>query len=155
MTFGQRLADAMAAIIGSWRFIGIQTCTITFWLLLNIKGPVKPDPYPFILLNLLLSFQAAYTGPVLLMSANRQAELDRRRAIENLELDKNDHERITTMLVTIKEIEEDIESILTTNKKLWYADTRSNTALGVIVENPFHVTNLVLNRAQKEAMIPV
>lgn len=117
MSLGQRLADALAAIIGSWKFIGIQTCTITFWLLLNIRGPIKPDPYPFILLNLLLSFQAAYTGPVLLMAANRQAEIDRKRSIENLELDKNDHERITTMLTTIKEIEEDIESILKEKEK--------------------------------------
>lgn len=118
MTLGQRLADAVAAVIGSWRFIGLQTCTITFWLILNIRGPVKPDPYPFILLNLLLSFQAAYTGPVLLMAANRQAELDRNRAIENLELDKTDHERITSMLTTIKEIEEDIATIITTKNKL-------------------------------------
>ena len=92
MNLGQRLADAMASIIGSWRFIGIQTCTITCWLLLNTRGPVRPDPYPFILLNLLLSFQAAYTGPVLLMSANRQAGIDRKRSIENFELDKLDHE---------------------------------------------------------------
>ena len=117
MTLGQRLADTLAAVIGSWRFIGLQTCTIAFWLCLNIKGPVRPDPYPFILLNLLLSFQAAYTGPVLLMSANRQAELDRKRAIENLELDKTDHERITSMLMTIKEMEEDIETILVTKQK--------------------------------------
>jgi len=112
MSFGEKIADAMAAVIGSWRFIGIQTCTIIFWLLLNTRGSVRPDPYPFILLNLLLSFQAAYTGPVLLMSANRQSEIDRKRAIENLEIDKADHGHIHSMLHKIKAIEEDIEAAM-------------------------------------------
>jgi len=109
MRLGEKLADAMAAVIGSWRFIGFQTCGIVFWLLINTKGAVKPDPYPFILLNLLLSFQAAYTGPVLLMASNRQAEIDRNRAIENLELDRLDHQQITSLLIKVKAIEEDIE----------------------------------------------
>lgn len=107
---GERVADAIASIIGSWRFIGLQTAGLVFWLFLNIKGPIKPDPYPFILLNLLLSFQAAYTGPVLLMSANRQAEIDRKRSMENLEIDRMDHHRITSLLTKVKSIEEDIES---------------------------------------------
>ena len=109
---GERVADAIASIIGSWRFIGLQTAGLVFWLFLNIKGPIKPDPYPFILLNLLLSFQAAYTGPVLLMSANRQAEIDRKRAIENLEIDRTDHAHIHSMLHKIKSIEEDIETAM-------------------------------------------
>ena len=112
MNLGQRLADAMASIIGSWRFIGIQTCTITCWLLLNTRGPVRPDPYPFILLNLLLSFQAAYTGPVLLMSANRQAEIDRKRSIENFELDKLDHEDMKRVIQKLFQIEEDLEAVV-------------------------------------------
>ena len=112
MNLGQRLADAMASIIGSWRFIGIQTCTITCWLLLNTRGPVRPDPYPFILLNLLLSFQAAYTGPVLLMSANRQAEIDRKRSIENFELDKLDHEDMKHVIRKLFQIEEDLEAVV-------------------------------------------
>ena len=112
MTFGEKLADAMASIIGSWRFIGVQTCAIIFWLLLNTRGFARPDPYPFILLNLLLSFQAAYTGPVLLMAANRQSEIDRKRSIENLEIDRADHQRITSMLDKVTEIEEDIEEVI-------------------------------------------
>jgi uncharacterized membrane protein len=91
LTLGQKLADKCSNIIGSWKFIGIQTSFLTFWILLNIFSPKKPDPYPFILLNLMLSFQAAYTGPVLLMAGNRQSEIDRKRAIENLELDHTDH----------------------------------------------------------------
>jgi len=112
MTKGQMLADKLASLIGSWKFIGVQTSGIVLWLLLNTQGAVKPDPYPFILLNLLLSFQAAYTGPVLLMAANRQAEIDRARAIENLELERWDHNRIKEMLQSIKEIEEDIDKKL-------------------------------------------
>lgn len=91
LTVGQKLADVCSNIVGSWRFIGIQSTFLIFWILLNLFSPKKPDPYPFILLNLMLSFQAAYTGPVLLMAANRQSEIDRKRAIENLELDHTDH----------------------------------------------------------------
>lgn len=94
LTLGQKLADKLSNIIGSWRFIGIQSSFLTFWILLNLFSPKKPDPYPFILLNLMLSFQAAYTGPILLMAANRQSEIDRKRAIENLELDHTDHKHL-------------------------------------------------------------
>lgn len=107
---GEKLADFIASVIGSWKFIGLQTATLMFWLLLNTRGPIRPDPYPFILLNLMLSFQAAYTGPVLLMAASRQAEIDRKRSIENLEIDRTDHQRMTSLLATIKSIEEDIEA---------------------------------------------
>ena len=93
LTLGQRVADVCSRVIGSWTFIGIQTTFLAFWIILNVTAPAnkRPDPYPFILLNLMLSFQAAYTGPVLLMAANRQSEIDRTRAIENLELDRQDH----------------------------------------------------------------
>ena len=88
----------MARTIGSWRFIVCQSLVLASWIALNVVGPAHPDPYPFILLNLMLSFQAAYTGPVLLMSANRQAEVDRRRAIRNLELEEEDHERLLALM---------------------------------------------------------
>src|SRR5579871_1475578 len=79
MTAGQRAADAVARRLGSWRFLIIQSGVLALWLAFNVTEVVfKPfDPYPFILLNLVLSFQAAYAAPVLLMSANRQAEKDR------------------------------------------------------------------------------
>ena len=96
LTLGQKLADKCSKLIGSWRFVGIQTSFLVFWLLLNINLPPKQklDPYPFILLNLLLSFSAAYSAPLILMSSNRQSEIDRKRAIENLELDHTDHEHL-------------------------------------------------------------
>ncbi|MBK8159465.1 MAG: DUF1003 domain-containing protein [Rhodospirillaceae bacterium] len=77
-TLGQRTADRIAGVVGSWRFIIIQSVLLVVWLILNIFAWTSAwDPYPFILLNLMLSFQAAYTAPILLMSQNRQAEIDR------------------------------------------------------------------------------
>lgn len=77
-TLGERTADRIAAVVGSWRFIIIQTGLLIVWLIVNSLGWFKAwDPYPFILLNLMLSFQAAYTAPVILMSQNRQAAIDR------------------------------------------------------------------------------
>lgn len=79
--FGQRLADGVAATVGSWRFIIIQSCLLLLWIVLNVVGWIQAwDPYPFILLNLALSFQAAYTAPILMMSQNRQSEIDRQHA---------------------------------------------------------------------------
>jgi uncharacterized membrane protein len=81
LTFGQRLADSVTAMVGSWRFILIQTGLLVLWILANVWAWFGGwDPYPFILLNLLLSFQAAYTAPIIMMSQNRQAEQDRRNA---------------------------------------------------------------------------
>jgi uncharacterized membrane protein len=77
-TFGERIADKAAAGIGSWTFLIVQTFAVACWLVLNIVGLTHHwDPFPFILLNLLFSVQAAYTGPVLLLAGNRQAQKDR------------------------------------------------------------------------------
>ena len=80
-TFGQRAADAAARTVGSWRFLIAQTVVLAAWVVLNVVAWVRHwDPYPFILLNLALSFQAAYSAPVLLMSSNRQDAVDREAA---------------------------------------------------------------------------
>ncbi|MGA7912787.1 MAG: DUF1003 domain-containing protein [Candidatus Dormiibacterota bacterium] len=77
-TLGERIADKAAAGIGSWTFLIIQTIAVLCWLSLNVIGLTHHwDPFPFILLNLLFSVQAAYTGPVLLLAGNRQAQKDR------------------------------------------------------------------------------
>ena len=87
LTRGQRLADGVAATIGSWRFIALQSTAIVLWIAGNaLVGAHAWDPYPFILLNLLLSFQAAYTAPAIMMSQNRQSELDRRHAQTDYEI---------------------------------------------------------------------
>jgi uncharacterized membrane protein len=86
-TRGQRLADRVASTIGSWRFIALQSSAIALWMTGNVLGgPGAWDPYPFILLNLLLSFQAAYTAPAIMMSQNRQSEQDRRHAENDYEV---------------------------------------------------------------------
>lgn len=80
-SFGERVADAASAAIGSWKFIIIQTVLVIIWVAVNLAGVAfKWDPYPFILLNLMFSVQAAYTGPILLLAGNRQAAKDRAMA---------------------------------------------------------------------------
>jgi len=86
-TRSQGLADHVAATVGSWRFIIVQSTAIFFWILGNaLTGTHAWDPYPFILLNLLLSFQAAYTAPIIMMSQNRQSDVDRDRARADYEV---------------------------------------------------------------------
>jgi len=78
LTIGQRIADRVAATMGSWPFIIGQSIALTAWIILNITAIIYHwDPYPFILLNLMLSFQAAYAAPFIMMSQNRQAQKDR------------------------------------------------------------------------------
>ena len=84
LTTGQRIADMVAAAMGSWPFIIIQTVILMIWIILNITAFVENwDPYPFILLNLALSFQAAYAAPFIMMSQNRQQDVDRKEAEED------------------------------------------------------------------------
>ena len=69
LLFGGRVSDRVAAVVGSWRFVIIQSVVMVVWLALNIVAWTEHwDPYPFILLNLVLSFQAAYTAPIILMT---------------------------------------------------------------------------------------
>lgn len=83
-TLGGRIADRVANAVGSWRFILVQSSLLLAWIVGNVMtGSTAWDPYPFILLNLLLSFQAAYTAPVIMMSQNRLSEIDRRHAEED------------------------------------------------------------------------
>src|SRR5271155_5068022 len=78
LTFGQKIAHDVAATMGSWRFIIIQSLLLFVWIVVNITAYMRHwDPYPFILLNLALSFQAAYAAPIIMMSQNRQADKDR------------------------------------------------------------------------------
>jgi uncharacterized membrane protein len=99
-TRGERIADGVAANVGSWPFIITQTILLGLWILANgvlirdwLGG--KPfDPYPFILLNLVLSFQAAYTGPVVMMSQNRTAAKDRDEAEHDYEVNREALDRL-------------------------------------------------------------
>ena len=82
LTFGERMSDSMAKYAGSWRFIGIFMFTLLAWIILNAVVLIhRPfDPYPFILLNLILSCIAAIQAPIIMMSQNRQESKDRMRS---------------------------------------------------------------------------
>ena len=81
ITWGQRAADAIARFAGSWAFIFSFTGVLAAWMVINVILAAKAfDPYPFILLNLVLSCVAAIQAPLIMMSQNRQEEKDRRRA---------------------------------------------------------------------------
>lgn len=95
LTVGQKVADSVASTVGSWRFIIIQSIILLLWLILNsLAWSLKWDPYPFILLNLALSFQAAYSAPFVMMSQNRQAEKDRLTAQNDYITDTKGEEEI-------------------------------------------------------------
>ncbi len=80
-TVGQRAADRIAKFAGSWAFIFLFTAVLIFWMAGNVLLAKRAfDPYPFILLNLVLSCVAAIQAPLIMMSQNRQEEKDRRRA---------------------------------------------------------------------------
>lgn len=84
---GERLADLVANRVGSWGFVLSQSVVLALWIAGNAWfGRGAWDPYPFILLNLLLSFQAAYTAPIIMMSQNRMSEIDRRRAEQDYQV---------------------------------------------------------------------
>lgn len=82
LTLGERIADAAAGVVGSWRFIIIQSILVALWIAFNVweLGVGHFDPFPYVLLNLMFSVQAAYTGPILLLASNRQATKDRAMA---------------------------------------------------------------------------
>lgn len=86
LTFGQRVADRVASFGGSWSFLGLFLGAMAIWILFNVGRPAVFDPYPFILLNLVLSCVAAIQAPVIMMSQNRQSERDRLDARHDYEI---------------------------------------------------------------------
>lgn len=103
LTPGERIADAFAVTVGSWRFIIIQSALLAAWLILNLVGWLKHwDPYPFILLNLMLSFQAAYAAPIIMMSQNRTSELDRLQARNDFEVNQRSEVEIEEVLTLLE-----------------------------------------------------
>ena len=99
LTLGQRAADAVARVMGSWAFIVIQSAILCAWIVLNAIAWMRHwDPYPFILMNLVLSMQAAYAAPVIMMSQNRQAVRDRIEAHEDYQTNQRAEEEIRAVL---------------------------------------------------------
>jgi CRP/FNR family cyclic AMP-dependent transcriptional regulator len=110
MTLGQRVADRVADTIGSWPFIIIQTFILTVWIILNFTAWINHwDPYPFILLNLMLSFQAAYSGPVIMMSQNRQSDKDRLAAEIDHQVNTKAELEINNLIRRLDELELSVE----------------------------------------------
>ena len=133
-TMGERVADKVAAAMGSRKFIIIQSLTLAVWIILNITAWMQHwDPYPFILLNLALSFQAAYAAPFIMMSQNRQAAIDRRDAktdydvnikaeleIELLheKIDKMREEEISRLLTVVEALSGKLAEIAVTKTQI-------------------------------------
>ena len=106
LTFGQKIADAVAATMGSWTFIISQSVILAFWIVVNVIAWISHwDPYPFILLNLALSFQAAYAAPFIMISQNRQAERDRHQAEEDYRTNVEAEQRIEDLQRQLAAIE--------------------------------------------------
>lgn len=112
MTLGQRIADATAHTIGSWPFIIVQTVLVVLWVVLNLAAWVRAwDPYPFILLNLMFSVQAAYAAPVIMMSQNRQAERDRIQAQSDFDTNVKAELEIEDLQTRLGSIERSLSTI--------------------------------------------
>jgi uncharacterized membrane protein len=120
MTFAQRLADSVATGMGSWRFIIIQTIIVAVWMTLNVVAIVYHwDPYPYILLNLLFSTQAAYAAPIIMMAQNRQNERDRAQADEDFRTNVEAKKEIEELQVRLNAIEIDkLDKILALLEKM-------------------------------------
>jgi uncharacterized membrane protein len=132
LTMGQKIADWIASNMGSWRFIIIQSTLLFFWVVANVTAWVFHwDPYPFILLNLALSFQAAYAAPFIMMSQNRQQDIDRLAAendykinikaeleIELLheKIDNLREQEVVTLTQTVKELTELLKESIEANR---------------------------------------
>ena len=95
---GSRFADAITAFMGSWKFIVVQTIIVCVWLVANVIVLIRPfDPYPFILLNLAFSLQAAYAAPLILLASNRAAIRDRltlEHAVTEADIEEEQNDRL-------------------------------------------------------------
>lgn len=118
---GARIADRVTAFMGSWKFIVIQSVLVSIWLSLNIgfiTGLIPFDPYPFILLNLAFSTQAAYAAPLILLASNRTTQQDRltlEHAADEADLEEKQNDELlrgnTEILKRVVALEEHILSL--------------------------------------------
>ena len=107
-TWGQRVADGTANLMGSWKFIIIQTVFVILWMILNCLAFIQHwDIYPFILLNLIFSTQAAYAAPIIMMAQNRQNERDRYQANEDYHTNVSAKKEIEALQQALARIEND------------------------------------------------
>ena len=106
LSFGQRVADRVANGMGSWNFIILQSILVALWMALNIIGFLNHwDPFPFILLNLVFSTQAAYAAPIIMMAQNRQNDRDRIQAMEDFKTNVDAKKEIEQLQIRLNSIE--------------------------------------------------
>ena len=119
-TRGDRLADRLTKVLGSWRFIVIQTVMILIWVGVNLLAYFSQwDPYPFILLNLLFSVQSAYAAPIIMMAQNRQGERDRIQAYEDYRTNLEAKMEIEELEIKLSRMEtEKLDKIITMLQEL-------------------------------------
>lgn len=131
LDFGQRLADTVANGMGSWRFIIWQTAIVVVWMAANVIGFIYHwDVYPYVLLNLVFSTQAAYAAPIIMMSQNRQNERDRAQAEADFATNRKAKEEIEELLRKLNTIEVDkLDKILALTERLCAVDKANNVPL--------------------------
>ena len=110
-SFGDILADKITEIAGSWKFIIGMIIFLTLWILLNLYILEDQDPYPFILLNLILSCIAALQAPIIMMSQNREAKKDRMRS-------SNDYKTDLKSELILEELHNEMQKIIATQNKI-------------------------------------
>lgn len=115
LTPGQRVADSLAIVMGSWTFIIVQSIILAIWIAVNVVAWIRHwDPYPFILLNLALSFQAAYAAPIIMMSQNRLAAKDRLAAEQDYLVNTKAEEEVKAIMHHLEQQDEAMIDILRT-----------------------------------------
>jgi uncharacterized membrane protein len=118
LTIGEKLSDFIAKFGGSWYFILTFVCVVLIWIIINLALSEPFDPYPFILLNLLLSCLAALQAPAIMMSQNRQEAKDRKRAEENHEINIKVEKEILDLTEHVKTLDKTLNSVkIKTTKK--------------------------------------
>lgn len=120
LTYGQKIADSVANGMGSWSFIIGQTIFVIIWMTLNVIGFIRHwDVYPFILLNLIFSTQAAYAAPIIMMAQNRQSERDRLQAQADFDTNVEAKLEIESLQLQLTKIEaEKLDKIIAMLKEL-------------------------------------
>ena len=120
LTYGQRIADAVANGMGSWGFIIGQSIFVLIWMTLNVIGFIQHwDPYPFILLNLIFSTQAAYAAPIIMMAQNRQSQRDRVQAQADFDTNLEAKKEIEALQLQLNKIEtEKLDEIMKMLKEM-------------------------------------
>ncbi len=104
LTFAERASDKVASVVGSWRFIIIQSILLTLWIAVNTFTRYVWDAPPYIGLNLLLSFQAAFTAPIIMMAQNRQSNIDRNKAHKDYQVNIRAEQEIRDLHAEVKDL---------------------------------------------------